>query len=263
MTNTKPTAVRTRRADDISETVDANVIKEDMTEYWGRRAEEWADLRLKEFHSYKRQLWLDELEHYLPAGRRLQILDIGTGSGFFTFLLTAAGHDVIGIDLTQEMIMEARITSEELDIPANFAVMDAEHPAFPADYFDAIVTRNLTWTLPHLGEAYRQWARVLRPGGVMVNFDADYTHTQETDSGLPERNAHEEIQQDVWDKYVHMKEELAPEQKRRPVWDKKLLKDAGFTDIAVDNTLSDRLFAVQDEFYNPTRMFTLSARLPK
>ena len=63
-----------------------------------------------------------------------------------------------------------------------------------------------------------------------------------------------------WNTYLHFKEELAPEQKPRPAFDEELLAAAGFTDIAADLTVSDRLFAEKDEFYMPVRMFCLTAR---
>ena len=53
-------------------------------------------------------------------------------------------------------------------------VMDAEAPDFPDEEFDVIVSRNLTWTLPDAEHAYQEWFRVLKPGGVMINLDANY-----------------------------------------------------------------------------------------
>ena len=37
-----------------------------------------------------------------------------------------------------------------------------------------IVTRNLTWNLPHPEKAYGEWCRVLKPGGLLLNFDANW-----------------------------------------------------------------------------------------
>ena len=35
-----------------------------------------------------------------------------------------------------------------------------------------IVSRNLTWNLPHPEMAYKEWLRVLKKGGRLLNFDA-------------------------------------------------------------------------------------------
>ena len=105
-------------------------IKREITDYWTGRVEKFEALRLDELNSNKRQRWLDELHRYLPTGRKLDILDIGTGTGFFSFLLAAEGHNVTGIDLTEEMIRGAKHSAELLDLHPTFLVMDAENPTF-------------------------------------------------------------------------------------------------------------------------------------
>ena len=82
-------------------------IKKRMTDYWSRRAEGFSSLRLRELQGEKHDLWLAELKKYIPMDRPLRILDLGTGTGFFAFLLAAQGHEVTGIDLTPDMIREA------------------------------------------------------------------------------------------------------------------------------------------------------------
>ena len=83
-------------------------LKKEIETYWAGREEKFEALRLDELNSEKRGRWLDELRRYLPLGRKLDILDIGTGTGFFSFLLAAEGHNVTGIDLTGEMIAGAK-----------------------------------------------------------------------------------------------------------------------------------------------------------
>ena len=40
--------------------------------------------------------------------------------------------------------------------------------------FDAVFSRNVTWNLENPGQAYEEWVRVLKPGGLLCNFDADW-----------------------------------------------------------------------------------------
>lgn len=39
---------------------------------------------------------------------------------------------------------------------------------------DVIVTRNLTWNLEAPQKAYEEWYRVLKKGGILLNFDAGW-----------------------------------------------------------------------------------------
>ena len=238
-------------------------VKSHVLDYWAARAEDFADLRSKEFSSYKHDAWLRELNRALPAGRRLRVLDVGTGSGFFALLLAETGHDATGIDLVPEMIDRARAASADLGIPARFEVMDAERTAFASNSFDVIVTRNLTWTLPHLEQAYCHWFDLLAPGGVLINMDGDYTHEKPLrELELPKNHAHKGIDGFLQREYEHIKEHLVQGQLVRPAWDVDLLREAGFESIEVDTTLSERLFADADIFYNPTPMFTIRAVKP-
>lgn len=246
----------------MSEVNDINLvkrIKEEMTDYWSSRAEMFNELKIQELNSDMRGRWLKELQTYLPAKKGLKILDIGTGTGFFCFLLGAEGHDLTGIDLTEKMILEARKSSAILGIPAEFYVMDAEMPDFPDNSFDAIVTRNVTWTLPDLKKAYEKWHSLLKEDGVLINFDGDYSRENDQQK-LPENHAHSKITQEQWSAYEHLKTELRPISNPRPAWDVQLLKSAGFKDIVLDEQVGGRIYCEINEFYNPTPIFAITAR---
>ena len=136
--------------------------------------------------------------------------------------------------------------------------MDGEAPELPPHVFDVIVTRKLTWTLPHLDLAYRNWHRLLKPGGVLVNFDADYCREKE-ERPLPAHHAHQDIAAELLGEYESMKAQLRPMQRPRPQWDAELLRAAGFHDVTVDFGVWGRVYQEIDEFYDPTPGFAVSA----
>ncbi|MCD8121897.1 MAG: class I SAM-dependent methyltransferase [Clostridiales bacterium] len=234
-------------------------IKKQITDYWTRRTPSFCVQRMRELSGDKHFLWLNEFRNYLPERKRLKILDIGTGTGFFVFLLAKLSHEMTGIDLTEEMIREAKETAELMGISARFEVMDAEEPSFAPGTFDAIVTRNLTWGLPHLRQAYHRWHDLLKPEGILINFDADYCR-ENSDIELPPNHAHKEIGADMMQKYEEIKAALRPCQQPRPEWDVELLKDAGFHKIRVDTGVWERIYHDKDEFYNPTPVFAITAK---
>ncbi len=236
-------------------------IKERVTQYWSLRAEAFEKQRLREFNSEKKDRWLAEFRKYLPEGRKLRILDIGTGTGFFASLLAAEGHETVGIDLSENMIGHARHMAQELGQKAEFRLMDAENPEFEPESFDALVTRNLTWTLPHVARAYGRWFRLLKKGGVLINFDADYCAAleYEEEQELPENHAHKMVPDYLVKENEAITMEVGAYHEARPQWDVQLLAEAGFERISIDLGVYRRIYAEIDEFYNPTPIFAIAA----
>lgn len=60
-----------------------------ITNYWQKRSAAFASLRRAELHSEKQLLWQQEINRHLPQNRRLKILDIGCGAGFFWYFTGA------------------------------------------------------------------------------------------------------------------------------------------------------------------------------
>lgn len=232
-------------------------LKARMRAYWGARSDSFARQRLEEWEGEKHRLWLAELNRHIPAGGGWDILDLGTGTGFLAFLLASQGHRVVGIDLTPQMIEQAGRTAQALGLSASFAVMDAEQAQFAPCSFDALVTRNLTWALPNLPQAYRAWGRLLRPGGVLLNFDGDYC--REKTGPRAGEYAHRDLTPDMVAEYEGMKGELRCRQQPRPQWDVELLQQAGFSAVQVDKQLGQRIYTRVDGLYNPTPMFAIAA----
>lgn len=237
------------------------LIKHRVTHYWSNRADSFEQQRLREFDSEKRERWLAELRRYLPQGKTLRILDVGTGTGFFACLLAAEGHKTVGIDLTPNMIEHAKHMAAVLGLDARFQLMDAEEPDFESESFDVLVTRNLTWTLPHIEKAYREWYRILKPGGILINFDADYCAAleDEDEHDLPANHAHKLVPDCMMQENDSITMEIGAYHGPRPQWDVQLLIEAGFERVTVDTGVYRRIYAEIDEFFNPTPIFTIAA----
>ena len=235
--------------------------KEKIAAYWTKRSDSFLEQRRAELHSLLADRWLEEIEKYLPEKTPLKILDVGCGTGFFTILLAKQGHEVTGTDLTPDMIANSRILAEEEHVTCDFQVMDAEHLTFPDESFDVVISRNLTWTLPEAAQAYKEWTRVLKPGGFLLNFDANYgaTNFAET-SDLPEKHAHNQLGNSLMQECEDIKRQLPISSYIRPAWDVEELGKTGMEQISIDLGLSRRVYKEKDEFYNPTPMFAIAAR---
>ena len=232
--------------------------KERIVSYWEKRSGDFLEHKRAELHSPMSERWLYEIKNQLPQDRNLRILDVGCGAGFFSVLLAKEGYQVTGVDLTPDMVENARTLAEEEKTDCEFFVMDAENLRFADESFDVVISRNLTWILPDVKSAYREWVRVLKKGGILLNFDANYGLSDFTDlCELPDNHAHQEIGDDMMRECEEIKRQLPISSYSRPAWDLETLGAMKLQEFSVDLGISSRIYVEKDEFYNPTPMFML------
>ncbi len=99
----------------------------------------------------------------LPSGSR--VLDVACGTGDLCGDLATANHQAIGIDYSAGMLAVAHT-----DGP--LVRGDAQWLPFPSESFDAITCGFALRNFVDLDAVFREWARVLRPGGRFAALDA-------------------------------------------------------------------------------------------
>lgn len=87
-------------------------------------------------------------------------LEIGCGSGY-NFEHYPAGAAVTAFDVKADRLR----TAFRLRAPIDIALADAEHMAWPAQSFDAVVGTLVFCSIPDPARALAEVRRVLRPGG--------------------------------------------------------------------------------------------------
>ncbi len=92
---------------------------------------------------------------------RKKVLDIGCGAGFFEAALPE--FDIIGLDSSKEMLMEARKRSDK-----KFVLGSAEQMSFPDKSFDAAFAVTTLEFLDDYRKAVKEISRVLRSNGKFV-----------------------------------------------------------------------------------------------
>jgi SAM-dependent methyltransferase len=116
---------------------------------------------------------LDALVEAAALTGRERILDLGCGTGHSTLALAARAAEVVGLDLTDAMLGEARTLARNRGVRnARFERGDAEAPPYPAGSFDVVASRVSAHHYAHPERAVREAARLLRPGGRLVVSDS-------------------------------------------------------------------------------------------
>ncbi|WP_082683154.1 class I SAM-dependent methyltransferase [Entomohabitans teleogrylli] len=248
----------------------AQQIDHQVRHYWANRAFDYSQLNAAELAGAKRARWLSKIMEYAPDGRRLRVLDIGTGPGFFAVTLALAGHQVTAVDMTDAMLEQARVNAAAWKVDIRFVSADVHSLPFDDNQFDLIVTRNVTWNLAYPLQAYQEWYRVLASGGRLINFDANWylqLFDDECRQGyLADRARARHM--GLEDHYVNtdttamenIARQLPLSRERRPQWDTRALLACGYHKIMLDTRVGDVLWDDEEKVnYASTPMFMLCA----
>ncbi|HWR08624.1 class I SAM-dependent methyltransferase, partial [Sporomusa sp.] len=224
------------------------MLKNRIRDYWENRAENFLDLSFAEMNNEKIDLWKKILTTAIGTEHRLKVLDVGTGAGYVALVLASMGHDVTGIDLSPKMVAAAAELAARMKLRCDFLVADAEKSGLPDQGFDVIISRNLTWTLPNIAGAYRDWYRILRQGGRLLIFDADYGDKNFGVNSLRARHGqdaqlskgHANVTFAQLQECDAIKNNLDISKHRRPSWDVLLLADCGFSEVNINFDLIEQ-----------------------
>ena len=230
-------------------------IESRIKNYWDGRSEDFGRVRRRELESADADAWINYIEKKISARSGLKILDVGTGAGFFAVLMSRRGHEVTGIDLSMEMLREAKKNIAAFDCRAEVLKMSADELNFADNSFDVVMSRNLTWTLPNVEKAYREWRRVLKVGGVLWNFDSDYGDKNFFDVTTCGRGG---VSNDQLDECGAIKNALSISRCRRPSWDAEFLRSLGF-DVTVDEDIAPLVHLDKSLDFDRVPLFAITA----
>lgn len=141
-----------------------NQAKKYKDSYWAS----WGDIHMINLEK-------ELIGNYVKSGQT--ILDVGCGNGFSTFeLLKKDPKSVIGVDLTENMINEAKKKKEELKADKiSFEIGDIRMLKFKDDSFDIVYTIRVLINLPNWEEqkqGIKECIRVAKKGGKIIFSEA-------------------------------------------------------------------------------------------
>jgi ubiquinone/menaquinone biosynthesis C-methylase UbiE len=160
--------------------------KERVVEQFGRVARAYAT---SDVHARGDSLGL--LVEMVSPRPTWHALDVGTGAGHTAIAVAAHVAHVVATDLTPAMLAETARLAVERGL-SNVEIRDADAEALPFtdEMFDLVTCRLAFHHFPHPETAVREFARVLRPGGVLGFAD---NITVEDPDGARFYNAYERL----------------------------------------------------------------------
>lgn len=230
------------------------MLTEDVKKIWEQNAEVYDERTKKQLSNEigTKEGWADLVMSFAPQEGSLDILDCGTGPGFFPVALGERGHRVTGIDLSENMISAAKENVAAAGVKAELLVMDCQETVFEDESFDMVISRSLTWTLMDPPKAYREWKRLLKPGGRLVITDGNfYLHNHEetqmkrfqelNDRMIRERGVGIYKYNGGKDCFREIGKDLFMSSRRRPLWDLGCLMDLGFSNVFAIPDIRDHI----------------------
>lgn len=228
-------------------------ISKRIEKYWDTRSADFSRVRRMEIEGADFSAWNEIIKKHLPANKILKVLDVGTGAGFFAVLFSKIGCEVTGVDMSKKMLAEAEKNIAAFNCRADFFRMNAQELTFDAETFDVVISRNLTWTLPDAMQAYKEWCRVLKRGGVLMNFDSDYGDKNFTNK---ETCAKGEVEDAMLIECNEIKNSLRISTHNRPRWDIELLETLGLK-VTFDSDIAPRVHVDKNLEYDSIPLFAI------
>jgi ubiquinone/menaquinone biosynthesis C-methylase UbiE len=122
--------------------------------------------------------------------RYARALEIGAGTGYFSLNLLPARviGEAVATDISPGMLRRLERSADELGLPVATAACEASRLPFEDHSFDLVFGHAVLHHLPDLDAAFREFRRVLRPGGV-VAFCGEPSHYGDRIAAWPKRSA--------------------------------------------------------------------------
>jgi ubiquinone/menaquinone biosynthesis C-methylase UbiE len=117
-------------------------------------------------------------------------LEIGAGTGYFSLNLLQAGvlREAVCTDISRGMLDELDRTAARLGVEVTTARCDAQELPFADDTFDLVFGHAVLHHLPDLDASFREFRRVLRPGG-RIAFCGEPSEYGDRLASVPKRAA--------------------------------------------------------------------------
>ena len=213
---------------------------EEIKSYWNKRAEGYSISNRESLEGNDKEEYEKFLRKYIPKNKKCKTIDMGCGPGFLAILLADMGYESFAFDCTENMLAKAEENARDLGVKIHTIQGDAQNPDIEDESFDLLVSRNVIWNLENPEKAYKEWIRILKPGGRIIILDGNHYCYLFDDKYMEERkssthiNDHKNMMGVDTSQIDKIAYDLPLSNKIRPEWDKNILESLGVKIIDID-----------------------------
>lgn len=114
------------------------------------------------FAKWREELWGD------IEGTKILEVGVGTGKSFPYY---PSDRDITGLDISPQMLDQARRRARELSVDVELVEGDAQALPFEDDSFETVVTTFVFCSVPDPVQGLRELHRVMKPGGRLLMLE--------------------------------------------------------------------------------------------
>ena len=228
-------------------------IQQRMDNYWNDRAKTYGEQNRGQLKNQLRNRWKQLILKMAPKNRSLNILDIGTGPGFFAILMAEEGHQVTAIDMNGNMLIEAKKNAKGYETQIQFLQVGETLP-FQDESFDLVISRDVTWTLPFPENTMKHWFSKVKSGGWMLYFDANwYAYLKDEQEYKAYKRYRQYVEANdgfTYEKFDELEKiayELPMTYRKRPEWDFEFWSNEGITNIVCQENLNNEIYTLKEQ----------------
>ena len=126
-----------------------------------------------------------------------------------------------GIDITENMIHEAKENVKAAGLSADLMTMDCHNLNFPDETFDMVICRNITWTLDDLYDEEKKKIYEAHDAAMWEKYGRGIHAHEDAETGK------------------ELSSKLFMSDKKRPVWDLDYMMEIGFSKVFALKDISD------------------------
>lgn len=137
---------------------------DEISEFKAKQREVWAMGNFADIAAFT-TITAGHLVRFAGVRAGQKLLDVGCGTGVVSITAARKGAQVSGIDLTPELVEQARQSSPIAGLTIDWKIGDAEALPYGDASFDVVLSQFAHMFAPRPEVAIKEMLRVLKPGG--------------------------------------------------------------------------------------------------